>query len=127
MRYGECMRRARLALVGAFISLIAAAPAAAHVLRVGTYHGIKGQYSSIQAAVNAAKPGDWILIAPGDYKTSASSVPTTGRPRAFFPTGVLITTPRLRLRGMNRNTVIVDGTKSGPPCNRIQKDQNFGP
>ena len=28
---------------------------------------------------------------------------------------------------MNRNTVIVDGTKSGPPCNHITADQNFGP
>jgi hypothetical protein len=101
--------------------------AAASVLRVGVYHGIKGQYTTIQAAVNAAKPGDWILVGPGDYKTRSSSVPTTGSPRNFFPAGVLISTPRLRLRGMNRNTVIVDGTKSGPPCNQVKADQNFGP
>ncbi len=37
------------------------------VLLVGTYHGKAGQYSSIQAAVNAAQPGDDILVAPGDY------------------------------------------------------------
>ncbi len=37
------------------------------VLLVGTFHGTAGQYSSIQAAVDAAQPGDWILIAPGDY------------------------------------------------------------
>ena len=41
------------------------------MLRVGTYHGIRGQYRSIQAAVNAARPGDWILVGPGDYKTQA--------------------------------------------------------
>ena len=28
---------------------------------------------------------------------------------------------------MNRNTVIVDGTKSGPACSRAKHDQNFGP
>jgi hypothetical protein len=28
---------------------------------------------------------------------------------------------------MNRNRVIVDGTKAGPPCNHKKADQNFGP
>ena len=42
----------------------------AKVLRVGTFHGVAGQYRTIQAAVDAAKPGDWILIGPGDYKTT---------------------------------------------------------
>ena len=61
----------------------ALAPAAsATVLRVGTYHGIRGQYSSIQAAVNAAKPGDWILVGPGDYKTTSSQAPTGGARRS---------------------------------------------
>ena len=101
--------------------------ARARVLRVGTYHGIKGQYTTIQAAVNAAKPGDWILIAPGDYKTTLQQHSRDRYPASTFPAGVLITTPRLRLRGMNRNTVIVDGTKSGPPCNSVKADQNFGP
>ena len=40
---------------------------------------------------------------------------------------MLITKAHLRLRGMNRNSVIVDGTKSGPACSRAQADQNFGP
>jgi hypothetical protein len=101
--------------------------AGASVLRVGTYHGMKGQYKTIQAAVNAAKPGDWILIGPGDYKTHSSSMPTTGNPASTFPAGVLVATPRLRIRGMNRNQVIVDGTKSGPACNKVKADQNFGP
>jgi hypothetical protein len=101
--------------------------ASGRVLRVGTYHGVKGQYKTIRAAVKAAKPGDWILIAPGDYKTRSSSIPKSGHPAGTFPAGILITTPRLRLRGMNRGTVIVDGTKSGPPCNHVKADQNFGP
>jgi hypothetical protein len=105
--------------------LVAAPEATAGVLRVGTYHGISGQYRSIQAAVNAARPGDWILIGPGDYKTTSSAAP---RGASEMPAGVLITTGGLRLRGMNRNTVIVDGTKPGsPPCNSIEADQNFGP
>src|SRR5436305_12901141 len=83
------------------------ATASAKVVRVGTYHGVKGQYRSIQAAVNAAKPGDWILVAPGDYKTKSFTAPS-GKPD--HPAGVLITKPHIRLRGMNRNGVIVDGT-----------------
>ncbi|MFL5824438.1 MAG: hypothetical protein ACJ764_13475 [Solirubrobacteraceae bacterium] len=119
--------RGRLAL-GLLAIAILSVPswAGAKVFRVGTYHGIKGQFKSVQAAVNAAKPGDWILIGPGDYKTHSISMPTTGHPADNFPAGVLITTPRLRIRGMNRNKVIVDGTKSGPPCSKAQGDQNFG-
>ena len=49
-------------------------------------------YLTIQKAVNAAKPCDWILIAPGVYRGS-----------------VTISKARIHLRGLNRNTVIVDG------------------
>src|ERR1700691_1659792 len=42
-------------------------PFSKSVLLVGTYHGKSGAFKTIQAAVNAAKPGDWILVAPGDY------------------------------------------------------------
>jgi hypothetical protein len=107
--------------------LVMAGTSAAKVLLVGSYHGIRGQYTTIQAAVNAAKPGDWVLIGPGDYKTSPSSVRAPkGHPG--FPAGVLVTTPNLHIRGMNRNTVIVDGTKPGSAvCSRKAAAQNFGP
>jgi hypothetical protein len=109
----------------AVLGVLALAPVAgASVLRVGTYHGVRGQYKTIQAAVDAAKPNDWILIGPGDYKTTSSSEPAH---RRNTPAGVLVTKPRVYLRGMNRNTVIVDGTKSGPACSRARRDQNFGP
>jgi len=108
----------------AVVILGQASGAGARVLRVGTYHGIPGQYRSIQAAVDAAKPGDWVLVGPGDYKTTSSGR-VAGRPD--LAGGILITTPRLYLRGMNRNTVIVDGTKSGSPCSRAKRDQNLGP
>jgi hypothetical protein len=97
----------------------------ARVLRVGRYRGNSGQYSSIQAAVNAAHRGDWILIGPGDYKTGSSRAPSDA---PDSPAAVLITTPRLRLRGMNRNAVVIDGTKPGAPkCSTSKADQNFGP
>ncbi|HZU61590.1 MAG TPA: hypothetical protein VE983_11525, partial [Solirubrobacteraceae bacterium] len=121
------MRRLLPLIVIIVAVLCCAQGAGARVLRVGTYRGIKGQYSSLAAAVAAAKPGDWILIAPGDYKTHSSRTATTKHPADDFPAGILITKPDLRIRGMNRNTVIVDGTKAGPPCNDIKADQNFGP
>jgi len=46
-------------LVAGGVCVARAAPwAPAAVLRVGSYQGIPGQYSSIQAAVDAARPGD---------------------------------------------------------------------
>ena len=113
----------------AVIAMLALAPAAfaqsRQVLLVGTYNGIPGEYTSLQAAVNAAQPGDVILIGPGDYKTTSSSSPAGEN--GEFPAGVLITTPNLTIRGMNRNTVIIDGTSSGPVCSDSPSDQNFGP
>jgi len=107
------------------LALVVAPAAGASVLRVGTYRGIRGQFTSIEAAVDAAKPGDWILIAPGDYKTSSSRAPA-GAPDS--PAGILISKPRLYLRGMNRNTVVIDGTKPGSPrCSRSKAAQSFGP
>jgi hypothetical protein len=119
------MRRAVIGALAIFGVAASAQAVDAKVLLVGTYKGIRGQYSSIQAAVDAAKPDDWVLVGPGDYKTSSSQAPK-GAPE--FPAGVLITKPGLWLRGMNRNTVIVDGTKPGSlPCSTRQADQNFGP
>ena len=71
--------------------LLAIAPVAgARVLLVGTYHGIHGKYRTIQAAVNAAHPGDWVLVGPGDYKTASFKAP---KGASDHPAGVLITTP----------------------------------
>jgi hypothetical protein len=121
------MRRMFLAMLALGASvLLFAGSAAAKVLLVGSYHGVRGQYTTIQSAVAAAKPGDWVLIGPGDYKTTAKSVRSPkGHPG--FPAGVLITTPDVHIRGMNRNTVIVDGTKPGSAvCSRKAAAQNFG-
>jgi hypothetical protein len=114
------MRLSRFVLIGLLAALTlayAASAAGAKVWRVGTYNGVGGQFTSIQAAVNAASPGDWILVGPGDYKEQ-------GNPGATEPAGVLITKPNIHLRGMNRNTVVVDGTKSGASqCSSQATDQ----
>jgi hypothetical protein len=111
------MKRLRWIVMVLAGTLVIASGASAKVLLVGTYHGIKGHYTSIQAAVRAAKPGDWILVGPGDYKEH-------GYPGMAEPAGVLITTRDIHLRGMNRNKVVVDGTKPGTPkCSSRPSDQ----
>ena len=85
-------RRALVVIFSALFSLLLATTAAARVLIVTKQNVRYRHFSSVQAAVNAARPGDWILIAPGVY---------VGR--------VAITKPGLHLRGMNRNGVIIDG------------------
>jgi hypothetical protein len=117
--------RTGLAVLIALAAGLAPGAAGAQVLRVGSYHGIPGQFSSIQNAVNAAKPGDWVLVGPGDYKTTTSSEPAG---QTGFPAAVLISTPRVNLRGMDRNGVVIDGTRPGSPqCSSAAADQNFGP
>ncbi|HEY8488122.1 MAG TPA: right-handed parallel beta-helix repeat-containing protein [Thermaerobacter sp.] len=49
-------------------------------------------YPTIQAAVDAAEPGDLILVGPGVYYEE-----------------VVVTKPHLTIRGLDRNRVIIDG------------------
>ncbi|MDP9326519.1 MAG: hypothetical protein M3O87_08325 [Candidatus Dormibacteraeota bacterium] len=98
-----------------------------NVLLVGPAGHPGAQYTSIQAAINAALPGDWVLVAPGVYHEH-------GGPDA----GVLIQKSGVHLRGMNRNQVIVDGTKfsalqrsgtapaGSPACPRTDAAQDLG-
>ena len=87
------------------------------VLQVGTNRGKAGTFSSIQAAVNAALPGDWILIGPGVFHEKGA-----------IDAGVRITTPGIHLRGMDRNGVVVDGTNPGyGKCSANPAAQDFGP
>jgi hypothetical protein len=53
---------------------------------------VPDDYDTIQAAVDAAEPGDLVLIEPGVYEESVS-----------------VTTPELTIRGTDRNEVILDG------------------
>jgi hypothetical protein len=89
-------------------------------------------YTSIQAAVDDAQPGDWILIKPGVYHEKGSNDPE-------HPAGVLIQKPGLHIRGLDRNKVIVDGTNisasqstgtlpaGSPACSSDPNLQDFGP
>src|SRR5205823_5658777 len=69
--------------------------------------GPGGGIRSISRAIKRAKPGDWVLIWPGVYHEK-------GTPDA----GVMITTPGIHVRGMDRNLVIVDGSNgtAAAPC-----------
>jgi hypothetical protein len=121
------------ATAGALIALATAGvgPAQAaspRVLLVGSFHGKSGTFTSIQAAVDAAQPGDWVLVGPGDYKESTNDVPTGAKGDDRAGGAVLITKPGLHLRGMDRNSVMIDGTKPGSPqCSSKESDQDFGP
>jgi hypothetical protein len=89
---GMSARRVLVVIAAALLSLALSGTAAARVLIVTKRNVRYRHFSSIQAAVNAAHPGDWILIDRGVY---------------IGP--VVIKKARLHLRGMNRNGVIVDG------------------
>jgi len=66
-------------------------------------------YRTVQAAVNAAHPGDWVLIWPGVYHEKSKQWPTAG---------VWVATPDIHLRGLDRNKVIIDGSNGSAshPC-----------
>jgi hypothetical protein len=120
-----------LALGVLTVLFVAAAPAVAgaRVLRVGTFHGINGNFKWIQGAVDAAQEGDWILIGPGDHHPRADFSQLHHAPADGSGAGVLITTNRLHVRGMDRNGVIIDGTRpsGSAPCSSNPADQSYGP
>jgi hypothetical protein len=123
-------RRIAAALLGGGAAVVLALPAQAlarNVLLVGSYNGKPGSYESIQAAIDAAKPGDWVLIGPGDYKAASSRTPQGAQGDDKAGAAVLITTRNIHVRGMNRNAVMIDGTKPGSPeCSGAEADQTFG-
>jgi hypothetical protein len=66
-------------------------------------------YKTVQAAVDAAQPGDWVLIYPGVYHEKSTQWPTAG---------VWISKPDIHVRGLDRNQVIIDGSNGSAkhPC-----------
>lgn len=130
------MRRSRL--FGAAVALlVAASPAVARAA-----HAMPGQrarvllvcngsttpcpagqaaFGTVQAAVDAARPGDWVLIWPGVYHEKSAASPSSG---------VWIGTPDIHIRGLDRNKVIIDGsngTASHPcPSEEALQDTNGG-
>ena len=92
---GTQFRRLAFAIAAAVaVPLLVAVAAPAHAaVQVVTKAAVPyAHFTTIQAAVNAAAPGDWVLIDVGVY-----------------PEPVYVTTPNLHIRGMDRNGVIVDG------------------
>ena len=74
-------------------------------------------YKTVQAAVNAAHRGDWVLIYPGVYHEKSTQWPTAG---------VWISKRDIHVRGLDRNHVIIDGS-NGPashPCPSSPKLQD---
>src|SRR5262249_58552130 len=59
-------------------------------------------YRTVQGAVDAARSGDWILIYPGVYHEKSRQWPTAG---------VWVQKPNLHIRGLDRNRMIMDGSK----------------
>ncbi len=125
------MRRlASVAVAVTAILMLASSAGArtARVLRVGVYKGVSGQFGSIQAAIDAARPGDWVLVGPGDYHSQADHRANRGPQPADSPAGIVISKSYLHLVGMNRNGVIIDGTKPGSKkCSSAPAAQDFGP
>jgi hypothetical protein len=78
-------------------------------------------FRKVQTAVDAARPGDWVLIWPGVYHEKSARWPTAG---------VWIGTPGIHVRGMNRDKVIIDGSDGSArhPCPSSAKlqDTNHG-
>jgi hypothetical protein len=78
-------------------------------------------YTTAQEAVQAARPGDWVLIWPGVYHEKSKAWPAAG---------VWVATAGVHIRGLDRNGVIIDGS-NGPashPCPASPKiqDHNSG-
>ncbi|MGZ6977181.1 MAG: hypothetical protein ACXVJW_03670, partial [Acidimicrobiia bacterium] len=96
------------------------------VLLVGSWRHRQGQFHAIQDAVDAAKPGDWILVGPGDYHERADHANDGHADDATG--GVMITKPGIHVRGMDRNRVVIDGTKPGSAqCASDAAAQDPGP
>ena len=125
MRFRSVLALSTVALLAAFgIAGTGAQANPPQVLRVGTWHGVPGNAASIEDAMAQLQPGGWVLIAPGDYHPQMDYAQLTSE----APAAVLDNAPGSHVRGMDRNGVIIDGTKPGSaPCSSAAGDQDFGP
>ena len=87
-----------------------AGPYGTKVLLVGKFNGVAGRYRTIQSAVDAARPGDWILVGPGDYHETADESGRHINPADGQMGGVYIHKSGITLRGMDRSSVVVSGS-----------------
>ncbi|WP_427166138.1 right-handed parallel beta-helix repeat-containing protein [Streptomyces sp. C1-1] len=92
------MTKCRIAYLACTAAILGAGLGAAPPVSVPSFHLVfPGQ--SIQKAVDAAAPGDTVLVTPGTYHES-----------------VKVTTPHLTLRGTGRETVVEPGTDKTGAC-----------
>lgn len=83
-------RQIQQLLIG--VAALALAPSCGSDAGTAEILEVPGSFATIQQAVDAAEPGDLILVAPGTYHER-----------------VAVSTPRITIRGEDRNTVILDG------------------
>jgi len=76
-------------------------------------------FRTVQEAVSAARPGQWVLIWPGVYHENDPA----------HHAGVWITTARLHIRGLSRDGVIIDGSRApaDDPCPSSPALQDYTP
>lgn len=89
---GRLLSLVTAAVVAAGLVTVSSPANASQTLHVDASGGVSGSYETIQAAVNAAEPGDTVLIHPGTYAEHVS-VATSG----------------LVVRGTSRTEVLLDG------------------
>ena len=96
-----------IAVIAFGAAAAAASAAQVNIVRQGSAPGKipagTHYYKTIQGAVNASTSGDWVLIEPGIYR---EQVKVTSAHSGIW------------IRGMNRNTVILDGQNQ--PGNGIE-------
>ncbi len=71
----------------------------------GTTRQVPDEHATIQNAVDAAEPGDLVLIAPAPQVPENLAVDGS----YVYKEQVDVTTPYLTIRGTDRNTVVIDG------------------
>ncbi|MCU1587083.1 MAG: Right handed beta helix region, partial [Frankiales bacterium] len=107
MRIRSAVAAAIVLLAAVIVTLQSPAAAASRVILVcsgtaGCPPTPKGTpvYKSIAVGVSHAQNGDWVMVWPGYYREAVSVTP-----------GATLTSG-LHIRGMQRNGVVLDGTKA---------------
>ena len=101
--------RSKVSLILLFAGLTIGSVASAATLRVerdGT-----GDFTTIQDAIDAASPGDLVLLGPGRY----TEVTTIVSGSTTFWIHAYVTVDDLTFRGLDRDAVVI-GPESGPPA-----------